>query len=100
MAQWRIRVAVPDGPDGHRVLSSALARIPATQVRLADSGLGAEPGEFVVDLLTDDALGDLLRTLHEISPQVLISRVRPAEADSPSRTTRARRLRRVASVPG
>jgi len=100
MAQWRIRVAVPDGPDGHRALCGALALIPGTQIQPPAASSGAAAGEFVVELRSEDALGDLLRTLHEISPQVLISRVRPAEPDSPVRATRARRLRRVASVPG
>ena len=86
MAQWRIRVIVPAAPDGRKVLKSALADVRVTESRLIPpSAETAETtGEVVVDLGEDDALHDLLRTLHEISPQVFISRVgspEPARAD-------------------
>jgi hypothetical protein len=86
VAQWRIRVIVPEAPDGRKVLKSALADVSVTESRLIPpSAETAETtGEVVVDLGEDDALHDLLRTLHEISPQVFISRVgspEPARAD-------------------
>jgi hypothetical protein len=77
MAQWRIRVIVPAAPDGRQLLKSALANVSVTESRLMPPVAGATEttGEVVVDLGEDDALHELLRTLHEISPQVFISRV-------------------------
>ena len=102
MAQWRIRVAVPDGPGGHQVLRSALARIPATELQVAPHSAGlAEPaGDIVVELGEEESLGDLLRTLHEISPQVFISRVNSAEPAAAGRRVRVRKLRRAVSLTG
>ena len=84
MTQWRIRVIVPDGPDGRQALSNALARVPATQLLTApDFSDTAEPsGDVVVELGDEAALADLLRTLHEVSPRVFISKV-PGEAGEP-----------------
>lgn len=77
MAQWRIRVVVPEVPDGRHLLRSALAQIPVTDVQFSssDADIAETTGHIVVELVEDEALQDLLRVLHEISPQVLISRV-------------------------
>ncbi len=103
MAQWRIRVTVPDGPGGHQALAKALARVSATQIRPGAQQADGEcdcAGYFVVELAEEESLGDLLRTLHEISPQVFIGRVSAAEADGPpAGKTRTRRLHPIASVP-
>ena len=99
MAQWRIRVVVPDGPGGRQALTAALARVPASELNVGPAGPAEAEltGDVVVELSEEDSLGDLLRTLHEISPQVFISRVnsaRPAD----DRKVRVRRLRRPAGV--
>lgn len=84
MTQWRIRVIVPDGPDGRQALSNALARVPATQLLTApDLGDASDPtGDVIVELGDEAALSDLLRTLHEVSPRVFISRM-PGPAAEP-----------------
>jgi hypothetical protein len=98
MAQWRIRVIVPEAPDGRQVLKSALAQVLVTESRLIPPGadVAETTGEVVVDLGEDDALHDLLRMLHEISPQVFISRVGASE---PAATDQAIRVRKI-SIPG
>ena len=106
MAQWRIRIAVPDIPAGQRVLRSALARVPGTDLRLDPPGADAAEltGNVIVELGEDGALADLLRTLHDISPQVFISRVpspEPVAAAAAGLPIRVRRLapRRRAGCP-
>ncbi len=98
MAQWRIRVIVPEAPDGRQVLKSALADVSVTQSRLIppSADTAETTGEVVVDLGEDDALHDLLRTLHEISPQVFISRVGSPEPAGADPAIRVRKL----SIPG
>ena len=101
MTQWRIRVVMPEADDRRTVLASALAQLPVTGLRLAGDGEGGEPagegvaepaGDMIVDLAEDGALDDLLRTLHEISPQVFISRVTPPENGGSGRPIKVRRL--------
>jgi hypothetical protein len=98
MAQWRIRVIVPAAPDGRRVLKSALAGVSVTQSRLIPpiADTSETTGEVVVDVGEDDALHDLLRTLHEISPQVFISRVGSPEPAASDPAIRVRKL----PIPG
>lgn len=98
MAQWRIRVIVPAAPDGRQVLRSALADVSVTESRLIPpvADTAETTGEVVVELGEDDALHDLLRTLHEISPQVFISRVGSPEPAASEPAIRVRRL----SIPG
>ena len=98
MAQWRIRIIVPEAPDGRQVLKSALADVSVTESRLMppSADTAETTGEVVVDLGEDDALHDLLRTLHEISPQVFISRVGSPEPAPADPAIRVRRL----SIPG
>jgi hypothetical protein len=97
MAQWRIRVIVPAAPDGRRVLQSALAEVSVTEARLIPpiADTAETTGEVVVDLGEDDALHALLGTLHEISPQVFISRV----GSEPAASDPAIRVRKL-SIPG
>ncbi len=94
MAQWRIRVIVPEAPDGRQVLKSALADVSVTESRLIppSADTAETTGEVVVDLGEDDALHDLLRTLHEISPQVFISRVGSPEPAGADPAIRVRKL--------
>jgi hypothetical protein len=81
MAQWRIRVTVPDAPSGQSALQSALAQMPVTDVRIDPPDARAAEmtaemtGDVIVEVGEDSALADLLRALHAISPQVFISRV-------------------------
>ena len=52
-------------------------------------------GDVIVELGEDSALADLLRALHEISPQVFISRVpapEPAVAAAAAQSIRVRKL--------
>ena len=101
MAQWRIRVILPDGPGGEQALRSALAQVPASELRLGPGGAAGSPsGDVIVDLGDEGGLPELLRVLHEISPQVFISRVPADEAPAaPARKIRVRNLRRSLSVP-
>jgi hypothetical protein len=97
MAQWRIRIIVPDIPSGQSVLRSALALVPGTDLRLDPPGADAAEltGDVTVEVGEDGALADLLRTLHEISPQVFISRVpspEPTAAPAAGQPIRVRRL--------
>ena len=98
MAQWRIRVVVPEAPGGRQVLKSALAQVSVTESRLVppSAEVAETTSEVVVDLGEDDALHDLLRTLHEISPQVFISRVGAPEPAAADQVIRVRKL----SIPG
>jgi hypothetical protein len=103
MAQWRIRVIMPAGPGGEQALRAALAQVPATELQLGPAGPNGDSpaGDVVVELREEDGLPDLLRALHEISPQVFISRVPQDEATTAAsgRKIRVRNLRRALSVP-
>lgn len=109
MTQWRIRLIVPEADVGRRALRSALAAAPITGVRLDPSGAevteltGIETGELtgdvIIELAEEEALGDLLRALHEISPQVFISRVGSPEAD-PDQAIKVRKLSPISTVRG
>jgi hypothetical protein len=102
MPKWRIRVAVPPGRSGYRVLEAALARFQASELILARRGPDGDDltGDVVVELSDDDELGKLLRELHAISPQVFISRVRvPEHATLSGRhPIRVRNLRAFAGI--
>ncbi|HEX9063879.1 MAG TPA: hypothetical protein VF843_02160 [Streptosporangiaceae bacterium] len=108
MTQWRIRVVLPDADDGRGVLTSALAELPVTGLRFTADGDGTAPagnqiagppGDMIVELAEDSALDDLLRTLHEISPQVFISRVGDHGPVDGGRPIKVRRLA-PGTVPG
>jgi hypothetical protein len=101
MTQWRVRVVVPEAPAGRRALRRALAQAPGTVVRLDPPGVGVAetPGDVIVELGEDEALDDLLRTLHEVSPYVFISRVEPPEPES-GQPIRVRKLSRMGGVSG
>lgn len=101
MKQWRIRVVVPEAAAGQRALRRALARAPGTVVRLEPPGvdLAETSGDVIVELGEDEALDDLLRTLHEVSPHVFISAVGSDESGT-SQPIRVRRLSRFGGNPG
>lgn len=96
MTQWRIRLMMPDADGGKRALRRALAQAPVTGVRLDPPGVEVAEltGDVIVELGEEEALGDLLRALHEISPQVFISRVGSPEADAgqPIKVTKLTRI--------
>ncbi len=102
MAQWRIRVTVPDGPGGLEALESALAQVPANGAQVTPDGSDSatQPGDVIVELHEESSLPDLLRALHEISPQVFISRVEPDEAPSAEPAIRVRKIGPPVSVSG
>ena len=76
MSMWRIRLALPGGPDSRAVLNEALAGQPVSQILLTPRGADTAEltGEVMLDLTGDEGLGALLSVLHTISPQVLVSR--------------------------
>jgi hypothetical protein len=76
MHQWRIRIAVPDDPDGRSALNDVLAAQPQARLRELPgrSARSATTGEIVVELPQDDGLVTVLSALHQISPQVFVSR--------------------------
>jgi hypothetical protein len=100
---------VPEADVGRRALRSALAQASVTSVRLDPSGTEAAEltdveiaeltGEVIIELEKEEALGDLLRALHEISPQVFISRVGSPEADS-DQPIKVRKLAPTGAVRG
>jgi hypothetical protein len=103
MTQWRIRVTVPEAVAGQHALRRALAQVPGVAqvpaVRLDPPGVDVAEltGDLIVELAEDEALGDLLRTLHELSPQVFISRV---GAPGPDQPIRVRKLSRIGPIGG
>jgi|SRR5690348_8483294 hypothetical protein len=94
MTQWRIRVVVPEAAAGQRALRRALSQAPGTVVRLEPPGvdLAETSGDVIVELSEDEALDDLLRILHEVSPHVFISRVSEGEPGQPIRVRKLSRL--------
>jgi hypothetical protein len=76
MHQWRIRIAVPDDPGSRSALNDVLAAQPTARLRELPgrSSRSAMTGEIVVELPQDDGLVTVLSALHQISPQVFVSR--------------------------
>ena len=101
MTQWRIRAVVPDGPGGDQALQDALATFPGPKMRLVRLGADQDgpTGDVVVELSEESSLPDLLHALHEISPQVFVSRVSADEIAQPAQSgIRIRRLRSALST--
>lgn len=102
MPKWQIRVVVQPGPSGYRALDAALTGFRANELILAKRVTDGDEltGNVVVELRDDDELGNLLRELHAISPQVFISRVREPEhaARSARHPIRVRSLRAAAGI--
>lgn len=94
MPLWRIRVALPDDPRSQEALRAAVAAYPAERVRVEpiDPAGADHTGNVVVELRDDGPLGDLLHSLHEISPHVFVSRVNPPEASGSQPATRVRQF--------
>jgi hypothetical protein len=100
MTQWRIRVVVPEAAAGRHALRRVLAEAPGT-VRLDPPGvdIAETSGDVIVELGEGEALEDLLRTLHELSPHVFISRAATPDPD-PDPPIRVRRISRIGGNPG
>jgi hypothetical protein len=90
MPLWRIRIAVPDEPGSRDALNDVLAGQPAARLRELPgrNASSAATGEIIVELPQDDGLVSVLSALHQISPQVFVSRADiPDHADEPERLT-------------
>jgi hypothetical protein len=84
MPLWRIRIAVPDDPGSRDALDEVLAAQPAARLREVPgrSPRSAPAGEIVVELPQDDGLVSVLSALHQISPQVFVSRADMPDSES------------------
>jgi hypothetical protein len=88
MPLWRIRIAVPDDTGSRSALDALLAAQPAARLREVPgrTARAATAGEIVVELPQDDDLVGVLSALHQISPQVFVSRAdMPDSASDPER---------------
>jgi hypothetical protein len=88
MPLWRIRIAVPDDTGSRSALDALLAAQPAARLREVPgrTARAATAGEIVVELPQDDDLVGVLSALHQISPQVFVSRADTQEpASEPER---------------
>jgi hypothetical protein len=76
MALWRFRITLTDDPHSRTVLNQALAGQQVSELNFTPRT--ARPsevaGDVVIELPHDDDLGSVLRALHQISRQVLVSR--------------------------
>jgi len=84
MFLWRIRITLPDEPHHVTALRHALADLAVHLLRVIPKPgtSGAVNADFVIELPDDERLGAVLGVLHEMSPQVYLSRVE--EPDLPS----------------
>lgn len=83
MPMWKIRVVLSDDEHSYDALRGVLASYEVTSLRLRDRGrhLPGTTGELVIALPDNQPIGELLHALHEISPQVLISRADTPQLD-------------------
>ena len=77
MALWRIRITLADDPHSRAVLKQALAgqRVSELNFTPRTARPSEVAGDVVIELPHDDDLGTVLSALHQISRQVLVSRV-------------------------
>jgi hypothetical protein len=82
MIKLRIRLTLSDDPRSRALFHEALADQPASVVRLVPLGTDTAEitGEVLVELAQDEGLGAMLGALHNISPQVFVSRADPPAA--------------------
>jgi hypothetical protein len=88
MPLYKLRVDLPDNPGGLAALASALADHDVNILSLAVHGKDAATvtDDLIVDMRDGTVLGSLICALHEISPQISITRTDPrALADAPAR---------------
>ncbi len=79
MIKWRIRLTLSDDPHSRALFHEALADQPVSVVRLEPRGSDKAEitGEVMVELGQDEGLGIMLSALHNISPQVFVTRADP-----------------------
>src|ERR1700727_67777 len=77
MALWRIRITLSADPHSRTVLDQALVgqRVKELNFTPRTARPSEVAGDVVLDLAHDDDLGTVLSALHQISRQVLVSRV-------------------------
>jgi hypothetical protein len=77
MAMWRIRISLADDSRSRERLTEVLAsqRVEAVQLTPRPGTAAELSGDVVLELPRDESLGEMLRALHTISPQVFVSRV-------------------------
>ncbi len=88
MPLYKLRVDLPDNPGGLAALATALAEHDVNILSLAVHGKDATTvtDDLVVDMPDVTVLGSLICALHEISPEISISRTDPyALVDAPAR---------------
>jgi hypothetical protein len=85
MALWRIRITLADDPHSRTVLDQALAgqRVNELNFTPRTARPSEVAGDVVLDLPHDDDLGTVLSALHQISRQVLVSKVDEAAQAAP-----------------
>jgi hypothetical protein len=76
MANWRIRINLSDDAQSRARFAEVLAsqRVSAVQLTPRAGAESVLAGDVVLELPSDDELGDMLTALHMISPQVFVSR--------------------------
>jgi hypothetical protein len=76
MPLWRIRITLADDPHSRTVLNQALVGQQVSELSFTPraSRPSEVAGDVVLELPHDDDLGSILSALHQISPQVLVSR--------------------------
>jgi hypothetical protein len=88
MPLWRIRITLADDPHSRTVLDQALAGQQVTGLnftpRTARPDLIA--GDVLLELPNDEDLDPVLTALHQISPQVFVSRVADGVPGTPALT--------------
>lgn len=79
MIKWRIRLTLSDDPRSRALFHEVLADQPVSVVRLVPRGTDTAEitGEAVIELAHGVGLGALLGALHNISPQVFVTRADP-----------------------
>jgi hypothetical protein len=85
MPLWRIRITMSDDPHSRALLNQALAGQRVSEVRFTPRAANEAEmaGHVILELPRDDDLGTMLSALHQISPQVFVSRAddhQPARA--------------------
>ncbi len=77
MALWKIRIRLSDDPHSRAQLDLALAgqRVKDVTFAPSDADSAEMAGDVVLELPQEEDLGSVLGALHQISPQVFVSRV-------------------------
>jgi len=76
MPLWRLRITLADDQHSRAVLNQALAGQQVSELNFTPraSRPSEMAGDVVLELPHDDDLGSILSALHQISPQVFVSR--------------------------